>query len=78
MIEEALATVDREERFAKYKKLQHYIVDLCPTLFLADDFSQHAYQTTYMDWPAAKGEGIPIIGYELDARWIQIYPEKRQ
>ncbi|UCD71678.1 MAG: ABC transporter substrate-binding protein [Syntrophobacterales bacterium] len=77
MIEEALATVDRGERFAKYVKLQHYIADLCPTLFLADDLSQHAYQTTYMDWPAARGEGIPIIGYELDARWIQIYPEKK-
>ena len=78
MIEEALATVDREERLVKYSKLQRYIVDLCPTLFLADDLSQHAYQTIYMDWPAARGEGIPIIGYEMDARWIQIYPEKRK
>jgi len=77
MIEEALATTDRQERLAKYVKLQGYIVDLCPTLFLADDFSQHAYQTAYMDWPAARGEGIPVIGYEMDARWIQIYPEKK-
>jgi hypothetical protein len=37
----------------------------------------HAYQSTYIDWPAARGEGIPVIGYELDARWIEVYPDKR-
>jgi peptide/nickel transport system substrate-binding protein len=77
MIEDALATIDSKERFSKYASIQQYVVELCPTLFLADDTSQHAYQTTYMDWPAARGEGIPIIGYDLDARWIQIYPEKK-
>lgn len=77
MLKDALSTLDREERFAKYRELQHYIVDLAPTLFLVDDISQHAYQTTYVDWPAARGEGIPLIGYELDARWIQVYPEKK-
>lgn len=71
MIEDALATLDQEERFAKYTELQHYIVDLSPTLFLVDDISLHAYQYAYLDWPAARGEGIPIIGYDLDARWIQ-------
>jgi len=77
MIEEALATSDSEARFAKYAELQHYIADLCPTLFLVDDISQHAYQAAYLDWPAARGEGIPIIGYDLDARWIQIDTEKQ-
>jgi peptide/nickel transport system substrate-binding protein len=70
-IEDALSTVSPEERFAKYAELQHYIVDLSPTIFLADDISQHAYRTDLIDWPAARGEGIPIIGYDLDARWIQ-------
>jgi len=77
MIADALATLDSAERFSKYSSAQRYIVELCPTLFLTDDTSQHAYQTTYVDWPAARGEGIPIIGYEFDARWIQIYPEKK-
>jgi len=77
MIEEALSTSDRDARFAKYAELQHYIVDLCPTLFLLDDVSQHAYQAAYVDWPAARGEGIPIIGYDLDARWIQLDADKQ-
>jgi peptide/nickel transport system substrate-binding protein len=71
MIEHALSILDPEERFAKYAELQHYIVDLSPTLFLVDDISLHAYRSDLIDWPAARGEGIPIIGYDLDARWIQ-------
>lgn len=78
MIDDALATLDPAERFDQYETLQHYIVDLCPTLFLAEDTSMHAYQAAYLDWPAARGEGIPIIGYELDARWIEIHPGQRQ
>jgi len=77
MLKDALATLDVEERFAKYSKLQHYIVDLCPTIFLVDGPHLHAYQSTYIDWPAARGEGIPVLGYALDPRWIKVYPDKR-
>jgi peptide/nickel transport system substrate-binding protein len=77
MIEDALGTIDQEERFAKYSKLQQYIVDLCPTLFLADFVQKHAYQKAYIDWPAAKGEEIPIMGYNFAARFIKVYPDKR-
>lgn len=77
MLKDALSTLNTEERYAKYAKLQHYIVGLCPTIFLVDTPSMHAYQSTYIDWPAARGEGIPVIGYELDARWIEVYPDKR-
>lgn len=70
-IEDALSIVCPQERFAKYAELQHYIVDLSPTLFLLDDISLHAYRSDLIDWPAARGEGIPIIGHDLDARWIQ-------
>jgi len=77
MIEDAIATVDREERFAKYGKIQHYIVDLCPSLFLFDQIQKNGYQATYIDWWAARGEAIPIMGYNFAARFIKVYPEKR-
>ena len=77
MIEDAIATVDRWERFAKYGKIQHYIVDLCPSLFLFDQIEKHGYQATYIDFPASSGEAIPIMGYNFAARFIKVYPEKR-
>ena len=77
MIKDALSTVDREERFTKYSKLQQYIVDLCPTLFLVDFAQKYAYQKAYIDWPVAKGEEIPIMGYNFAGRFIKVYPDKR-
>ena len=77
MIEDALKTVDREERFAKYSKIQDYIVDLCPSLFLFDQMEKHAYQAAYTDWPASKGEAIPIMGYNFAGRFIKVYSDKR-
>lgn len=54
-IEDALATVDRDERFAKYEKLQHKIVDeICPCAWIADLTERVAYQATYIEWPAAE------------------------
>jgi len=72
-IEDAIATPDVEERFAKYRELQDYIVDLCPSLFVFDQVEKHAYQT-YIDWPAAKGEVISVMGYNMDARFIKVLP----
>ena len=77
MIEDAIATVDQKERYAKYRKIQHYIMDLCPSLFLFDQIEKHGYQATYIDWSGAKGEAIPIMGYNFAARFIKVYPEKR-
>ncbi len=64
-IDDALLTVDQEERYAKYRALQDEIVELCPTIFLYDQVQKHAYQSAYVDWPAARGEVIPVMGYHL-------------
>jgi len=77
MIGDSIKTIDREERFAKYGKIQHYITNLCPTLFLFDQVEKHAYQATYVDWPAARGEVIPVMGYNFAGRFIKVYPDKR-
>lgn len=54
-IEDALATTDKDERFAKYEELQNKIVDeICPSAWIADLTERVAYQTTYIEWPAAE------------------------
>ncbi len=76
LIEEAMATVDREERFAIYRVIQDKVVELAPTIFAYDNMERHAYQSYYVDWPQAK-DPIPVMGYNLDARFIRVDPVKR-
>jgi peptide/nickel transport system substrate-binding protein len=61
-IEDALATVDQQERFAKYGELEAKIVDLAPSLFLYDQVQKHAVQN-YVDWkPEANST---VMGYQI-------------
>jgi len=78
MIEDAITTIDRTERFAKYVQIQQYIMDLCPTIFLFEQVEKHAYQAAYVDWPVAQGQVNPVMGYNMAARFIKVYPDKRQ
>ena len=71
MIDDALATVDEDERYAAYRELQDYIVDLCPSVWLYDQVQKHAVQS-YVDWPPARGEVIPVMGYTMFAANIGI------
>jgi peptide/nickel transport system substrate-binding protein len=66
-IEDALATVDQKARFDKYGKIQDTLVELAPTIWLADQAMQWAYQT-YLTWPIAerakaKQPLSPVMGY---------------
>jgi len=72
MIDDALLTVDTEERYAKYRQLQDYLVDLCPSIFLYDQYQKQAYQSAYVDWPTARGEVIPVMGYTMFAPVIEV------
>ena len=73
MIEDALGTIDKTERFEKYAEIQRTIMNMCPSLFLLDHTVKMAYQT-YIDWPAARGEIVAIMGYDIDPRTIQVFP----
>ena len=73
-VEDALATVDQEERFAKYYELQDYIAELAPSLYLYDQVEKHAYQD-YVDWPASRGEISPVQGYYFFGPSIQVNPQ---
>lgn len=72
MIDDSLATVDTEERYAKYRELQDYIMELCPSLFLYDQVEKHAYQTEYVDWYTANGEVMPLMGLNFFAAKIGV------
>lgn len=82
-IEDALSTVDKDERFLKYAEIQNYIVDeICPTAYLCDMTERLAYQSSYLTWPAientADGE-IPnaLYGYLHIFADMQLHPEKK-
>ncbi len=66
-IDDALATVDENERFTKYAAVQATIMDKCPTIWFADMVARRAYRTGIY-FPAAvaaeKGDPVnPVQGY---------------
>ena len=71
MIEDALSTIDTQERFAKYYQIQKVIMDICPDVFVMEHMMKLVYQD-YIDWPAAHGEYTGVMGYDIDGRSIQI------
>jgi len=70
-IEDALATVDRDARFAKYADLQRWIIEICPSIFTCEYYLENAYRD-YVDFPVMQGKAALIMGYDYDARNIQI------
>jgi peptide/nickel transport system substrate-binding protein len=81
-IEDALSTVDRNERFEKYAKLQEEIAsDLCPTIWALDSGERRAYQSDYVYWPSAElikeGKSVtPVLGYYAYFHDFKVYPDK--
>ncbi|KUK10033.1 MAG: Extracellular solute-binding protein family 5 [Clostridia bacterium 41_269] len=81
LIEDALGTIDFEERLAKYDVIQKKIVDLAPTIWAFDQAEKRAYQADYIVWPAAerikKGEPVtPVMGYMYYFHDFKVYPDK--
>jgi len=77
MLEDAVATLDQRERFSKYCEIQHFIFNLYATLYVYEYVDLRAYQAHYVDFPAARGEAAPLLGYHMECRKIQVFPEKR-
>jgi peptide/nickel transport system substrate-binding protein len=55
-IDEALQTTDQTERFAQYKKIQEAIVELAPTIWVADLAHRIAYRAESVTWPYADAQ----------------------
>ncbi|NLS44646.1 MAG: ABC transporter substrate-binding protein [Firmicutes bacterium] len=83
LINKALGTIDRDERFAVYAQVQERLVELCPTIWLLDYSEIRAYQAGYVDWPLADhmkagGEVLcPLLGNSDYFRDMRVYPDKR-
>jgi peptide/nickel transport system substrate-binding protein len=63
-IDDALSTLNDQERFAKYAKIQAEIADMAASLWIYDQVEKHAYRDC-VDWPAARNETSVIMGYQL-------------
>ena len=78
MIDEALSTIDTDERVAKYEAIQDYLADQCVMIPLAEETLRFAYQSAYVDYNAADPEySIPVMGYVNYMPNIKIYPDKK-
>lgn len=80
-IDEAIGTVDFNERMQKYMGIQEKIVELAPTLWVFDQAEKRAYQEDYIFWPAAEltKAGKPVtsvMGYQFYYRDFKVYPDR--
>lgn len=79
MIDETIATVDKDERYGKTREIIEYIIDLCPSIFVVETPNRSTYQAAYVDWPTANiGKAPAGFQYEYRMRFIKVYPEKRE
>lgn len=81
MIDDAISTVNRDERLKKYEKVQEKIVELAPSIPLFDQPEKHAYQSAYLSWRSAEnakaGRAVnPVLGYVYYMRDVKVFPEK--
>jgi peptide/nickel transport system substrate-binding protein len=81
-IDDSLATVDMNERFAKYRAIQERINDLCPTIWMFNLAERRAYQSGYVEWPVAEliKAGTPFVfpmGFNVVAHDTRVYPNRR-
>jgi peptide/nickel transport system substrate-binding protein len=77
LIDQALATMDQNERTALYKQISLKLMDLCPTIWMTDLASPTAYRSNYFISPVAEmynaGEDfIYAMGYSCYYRDYKI------
>jgi peptide/nickel transport system substrate-binding protein len=62
-IDNALATLDEKERFAKYSKIQAELEDRAVSVWIYDQLEKHGMRDCVVDFPAARGETSVLMGY---------------
>lgn len=63
-IDEALATLDDQERFNKYFAIQDQLANIAASVWIYDQVMKHAFREC-VDWPAARNETSLLMGYQL-------------
>ena len=78
MIDDAMTTVDQEERVAKYEGIQDYLADKCVMIPIAEVTLRFAYRSDYVDYDAADPANlVPVMGYINYMPNIKVYPDKK-
>lgn len=80
-IDDALRTVDVEERLRKYEQLQERLAEICPAIPLIEELGKQAYQAAYLEWDVAEAGKAgrahsPLMGYTWVMRDIKVYPDR--
>ncbi|MCJ7531923.1 MAG: ABC transporter substrate-binding protein [Anaerolineales bacterium] len=70
-IEEALATLDDQERYNKYFAIQDQLANIAASVWIYDQVEKHAYRDC-VDWPAARNETSLVMGYQQFAAGIGV------
>ena len=78
MIDDALTTLDTDERVAKYEAIQDYLADKCVMIPMAEVTLRLAYQSDYVEYNSADDETLrAVMGYINYMPDIRIYPDKK-
>ena len=64
MIDDALTTLDTDERVAKYEAIQDYLADKCVMIPMAEVTLRLAYQSDYVEYNSVKQQGESLRGVE--------------
>jgi len=78
---DALSTMDAGERMEKYKTIAGRLADLATDIWVAETPQRQAYQSEYLEWPAAEaalsGQPVnPLVGLRTYFRDMKLIPDK--
>jgi peptide/nickel transport system substrate-binding protein len=74
LIFSALSTLDQTARFQAYDSVQTQIYNMYPTIYAFDVYEARAYYPSVVNWYAANGHPIVLLGYDFYFRDFQFYP----
>ena len=72
----ALSTLDQTARFQAYANVQQQIYNQFPTIYAFDVYEVRAYYPSVVNWYAANGHPIVLLGYDFYFRDFQFFPSQ--
>ena len=76
LIFSALSTLDQTARFQAYDNVQQQIYNQFPTIYAFDVYEVRAYYPSVVNWYAANGHPIVLLGYDFYFRDFQFFPSQ--
>ncbi len=76
LISSALSTLDQTARFQAYASVQEQIYKTFPTIYAFDVYEARAYYPSVVNWYAANGHPIVLLGYDFYYRDFQFFPSQ--